>query len=77
MQGVDVLVPQRIRKAAPLSFFMGTYFCGLEERKLKCGESLWQRAGISKPVHSYPYPYPDIRLGFGRVHLKVPLLYIG
>lgn len=32
IQGVDVLVPQRIRKAAPLSFVMGTLFCGLEKK---------------------------------------------
>lgn len=46
MQGVDVLVPQRLRKATPLSFVMGPLLCGLEERKLRWRELLWQQAGI-------------------------------
>lgn len=54
MQGVDVHIPQRIRKAASLSFVMGTNFCGLEERKLKWGEFLWQKAGIYRPLQFYP-----------------------
>lgn len=54
MQGVDVLVSQRIRKAAPLSFVMGTHFCGLEERKLKWREFLWQKEGICGLLQFHP-----------------------
>lgn len=54
MQGVDVLLPQRIRKAAPLSFVTGTHLCGLEERKLKWRGFLWQKAGICRLLQVYP-----------------------
>lgn len=57
MQGVDVLIPQRLRKAAPLSFVMGTLLCGLEERKLRWRELLWQKAGICRLLQFYPLKY--------------------
>lgn len=54
MQGVDVLAPQRRRKAAPLSFVKETLLCGLEGRKLKWRERTWQEASKCRLLQFSP-----------------------
>lgn len=67
MQGMDVLAPQKRRKAASISFVKETHLCGMEGRKHLVGVKHMLTSAVSS------FMFTDTRLWFGRVHLKAPL----